>query len=142
MEPVFRLTNAETRLAELLWENAPIASMEMIKLAEREFGWKKSTTFTNLKFLIDKGLAKNEKSCVTMLYTRDEIIAEQSRRYVDDTFGGSLPMFIAAYTSNRKLPPEQVAELKRLIDEQPGNSNEPHIRRDSRKSREGGGGSG
>jgi len=118
MEPVFRLTNAEARLAELLWSNAPIASMEMIKLAEREFGWKKSTTFTNLKFLIDKGLAKNEKSRVSMLYTRDEIIAEQSCRYVDDAFNGSLPMFIASYTSNRKLSPEHVAELKRLIDDQ------------------------
>ena len=123
MEPVFRLTNAEARLAELLWSNEPIASMEMIKLAEQEFGWKKSTTFTNLKFLIDKGLASNEKSCVTMLYTRDEIVAEQSRRYVDDTFGGSLPMFIAAYTSNRKLSPQQVAELKRLIDEQGNDDN-------------------
>jgi predicted transcriptional regulator len=94
--------------------------MEMIRLAEREFGWKKSTTFTNLKFLIEKGLARNEKSCVTMLYTRDEISAEQSCRYVDDAFGGSLPMFIAAYTSSRKLSPEQVAELKHLIDQQAG----------------------
>ena len=117
MEPVFKLTNAEARLAELLWANAPLASMEMIKLAEREFGWKKSTTFTNLKFLIEKGLAENEKSRVNMLYTRDEIIAEQSCRYVDDTFGGSLPMFIASYTSNRKLSAQQAAELKRLIDE-------------------------
>jgi predicted transcriptional regulator len=70
-----------------------------------------------LKFLIEKGLARNEKSQVTMLYTHDEIIAEQSCKYVDDTFGGSLPMFIASYTSSRKLLPEQVAELKRLIDE-------------------------
>ena len=116
METVFKLTNAEARLAELLWGNVPIASMEMIKLAEREFGWKKSTTFTILKFLIDKGLAKNEKSCVTMLYTRDEIIAEQSRRFVDDTFGGSLPMFVASYAKGRKLSPEHVAELKSLID--------------------------
>jgi predicted transcriptional regulator len=123
MEPVFRLTNAEARLAELLWGNGPIASMEMVKQAERAFGWKKSTTFTNLKFLIDKGLASNEKSHVTMLYTRDEIIAEQSCRYVDDTFGGSLPMFIAAYTSNRKLSPEQVSELKRLINEQGNDEN-------------------
>jgi predicted transcriptional regulator len=120
MEPVFKLTNAESRLAELLWANEPIASMEMIKLAEREFGWKKSTTFTNLKFLIDKGLARNEKSCVTMLYTRDEIIAEQSCRFVDETFGGSLPMFVAAYSSNRRLTQEQVTELRRLIDEHDG----------------------
>ena len=117
MKPVFKLTNAEARLAELLWNNAPIASMEMIKLAQSEFGWKKSTTFTNLKFLIDKGLARNENSTVTMLYTEDEFIAEQSCKYVDDTFSGSLPMFVASFTSSRKLPPEQIAELKRLIDD-------------------------
>ena len=117
MEPVFKLTNAESRLAELLWSNAPIASMEMIKLAEREFGWKKSTTFTNLKFLIEKGLAKNEKSCVTMLYTRDEIAAEQSCQYVDNAFSGSLPLFIASYASKRKLSSEQIENLKRLVDE-------------------------
>jgi len=117
MEPVFRLTNAEGKLAELLWNNAPIASMEMIKLAQSEFDWKKSTTFTNLKFLIEKGLAKNENSTVTMLYSRDEFIAEQSCRYVDDTFDGSLPMFIASFASSRKLSPEQIADLKRLIDD-------------------------
>jgi len=117
MKPVFKLTNAEAKLAELLWNNAPIASMEMIKLAQQEFDWKKSTTFTNLKFLIDKGLAKNDNSTVIMLYTKDEFIAEQSRQYVDDTFSGSLPMFVASFTKGRKLTPEHIEELKRLIDE-------------------------
>jgi len=90
--------------------------MEMVKLAQHEFDWKKSTTFSNLKFLIEKGLARNENSRVSMLYTRDEFIAEKSCRYVDDTFGGSLPMFVASFTSSRKLSQEQLAELKRLID--------------------------
>ena len=116
METVFKLTNAEARLAELLWDNAPIASMEMIKMARREFDWKKSTTFSVLKILIEKGVAKNENSCVTMLYTRDEFLAGQSCRYVDDAYGGSLPMFVASFASNRKLTPEQIAELKRLIE--------------------------
>jgi len=117
MQTVFRLTNAESKLAELLWNNGPIASMEMIKLAQEAFGWKKSTTFSNLKFLIDKGLAKNENSRVSMLYTKEKIIAEQSCQYVDDTFNGSLPMFVASFTSSRKLPPEQIADLKRLINQ-------------------------
>jgi len=117
MEPILKLTKAETKLAELLWENSPVASMEMVKLANTKFGWKKSTTFTNLKFLIGKGLAKNENSTVSMKFTKDEFIAEQSIRYVDDTFSGSLPMFVASFTSSRKLPAEQVEELKRLIDE-------------------------
>ena len=116
MGTVFKLTNAEAKLAELLWNNAPIASMEMIKLAQREFDWKKSTSFSVLKVLIEKGIAMNENSCVTMLYSRDEFFAGQSCRYVDDTFGGSLPMFVASFTSNRKLTPKQITELKSLID--------------------------
>jgi predicted transcriptional regulator len=115
METIFKLRNAEAKLANLLWDNAPIASMEMIRLAERELGWKKSTTFSTLKPMIEKGLAKNENSCVTMLYTRDEFIAEQSCRYVDDTFNGSLPMFITSFISSRKLTPEQIADMERLI---------------------------
>jgi len=117
MKPVFKLTKAEARLAELLWSNAPIASMEMIKLAQIEFGWKKSTTFTNLKFLIEKGLARNDNSCVSMIYSKDQFFAEQSCRYVDDTYSGSLPMFVASFTSSRKLSPDQIDELKRLIEE-------------------------
>jgi len=116
MKPIFKMTKAEAKLSELLWDNAPIASMEMIRLAQNNFGWKKSTTFTNLKFLIEKGLAKNENSSVTMLYTKEEFIAEQSCGYVDDTFSGSLPMFIASFASKRKLSPEQVTQLKNLID--------------------------
>jgi predicted transcriptional regulator len=115
--PTFKLTNAESKLAELLWNHGPIASMEMVRLALRDFDWKQSTTFTNLKFLIGKGLAKNENSRVTMLYTKDEFIAGQSCTFVDDIFGGSLPMFVASFTSSRKLSPEQIADLKRLIDE-------------------------
>jgi len=117
MKPVFKMTKAESKLAELIWKNEPIASMEMIRLALKEFDWKKSTTFTNLKFLIEKGLAQNENSRVTMLYTKDEFIANQSCQYVDDTFNGSLPMFVASFTSSRKLSAEQISQLKQLIDE-------------------------
>jgi len=117
MKPIFRLTNAETKLANFLWKNAPIGSMEMIRQVEKEIGWKKSTTFTNLKFMINKGLAQNVNSIVTMRYTEDEFYSEQSCVYVDDTFNGSLPMFVAAFTSKRKLSPKQVEELKKMIDE-------------------------
>ena len=117
MDTVFKLTKAEEKLADLIWDNAPIASMEMVRLALSELGWKKSTTFTNLKFLIDKGLAKNENSCVQMLYTKEEFKAEQSCKYVDETFSGSLPMFVASFTSSRKLSAEQISQLKSLIDE-------------------------
>jgi len=123
MATEYKLTNGEKRLAELLWNNAPIASMEMIRKAQNEFGWKKSTTFTVLKSLIEKGIAKNENSCVTMLYSRDQFLAGQSCRYVDDAFEGSLPLFVAAFTSNRKLSTEQIEELKRLVMQQEAGEN-------------------
>ncbi|MCL2391120.1 MAG: BlaI/MecI/CopY family transcriptional regulator [Oscillospiraceae bacterium] len=123
MKPDFKLTNAETRLAELVWLNEPVASMELVRLAKDEFGWSKSTTFTHLKMLIKKHVTKNDNSCVTMLFTREEITAQRSCMYVDEAFGGSLPMLVASFTSSRKLTPEQIAELKQLIDEYEGSPN-------------------
>jgi len=123
METVYKLTNAEAKLAELLWNIAPIASMELIKIAEQEFGWKKSTTFSVLKILIEKGIAQNEKSTVTMLCTREQFISGQSRSYVEDTFGGSLPKFITSFIGGKKLTSKQAEELRRLIDEHEGGGN-------------------
>lgn len=123
MEAVYKLTNAEAKLAELLWNIAPIASMELIKIAEQEFGWKKSTTFSVLKILIEKGIAQNEKSTVTMLCTREQFISGQSRSYVEDTFGGSLPKFITSFIGGKKLTSKQAEELRRLIDEHEGGGN-------------------
>ena len=104
MIPVIRFTNAEAKLAELLWENAPVESMEIAKLAEQAFGWKKSVTFTILKALAGKGLARNEKSRVTMLRTRDEIIAEQSNQSTGGARGGYIPMFIVSCNSKDVMP--------------------------------------
>lgn len=123
MKIVYKLTNSEAKLAELLWNIAPIASMELIKIAQQEFGWKKSTTFSVLKILIEKGIAQNEKSTVTMLCTREQFISGQSRSYVEDTFGGSLPKFITSFIGGKKLTSKQAEELRRLIDEHEGGSN-------------------
>lgn len=114
------LTAAEEKLAVLIWREAPLTSPELVALAAREMDWKKSTTYTVLKKLCDKGVFKNENANVSVVLTRDEQIARQSRRYVEDTFGGSLPKFIASFFGGRKLTPEQAAELKRLIEEHEG----------------------
>ncbi|HOQ75525.1 MAG TPA: BlaI/MecI/CopY family transcriptional regulator [Thermoclostridium sp.] len=111
------LTEAEERLASLIWRHAPISSPDLVSIAARELTWKKSTTYTVLKKLCDKGVFKNENATVSVLLTREEQMARQSRSYVEEAFGGSLPRFIAAFFSGRKLTPEQAAELKRLIDE-------------------------
>ena len=114
------LTEAEERLAVLIWREAPLTSPELVAFAHQEMGWKKSTTYTVLKKLCDKGVFKNEHANVSVLLNRDEQIARQSRHYVEDIFGGSLPKFITSFFSGRRLTPEQAAELRRLIDEHEG----------------------
>ena len=114
------LTEAEEKLAVLIWRDAPLTSPALVALAEREMNWKKSTTYTVLKKLCDKGVFKNENANVSVVLTRDEQIARQSRRYVEDTFGGSLPKFITAFFGGKTVTPDQAAELKRLIEEHEG----------------------
>jgi predicted transcriptional regulator len=111
------LTIAEEKLATLIWRDAPLTSPDLVALAEREMAWKKSTTYTVLKKLCDKGVFKNQNAKVSVILTRDEQIARQSRQYVEDTFGGSLPKFIASFFSGKKLTLKQAEELKRLIEE-------------------------
>jgi predicted transcriptional regulator len=114
------LTAAEEKLAGLIWREAPLSSPDLVALAEREMDWKKSTTYTVLKKLCDKGVCRNDNTNVSVVLTQDELIASQSRRYVEDTFGGSLPKFITSFIGGKKLTPEQAAELRRLIDEYEG----------------------
>lgn len=110
------LGNVEARFADIIWTNEPIASTNIVKLAEEQLGWKKSTTYTVLKRLSEKGIFKNENGTVTSLISRDEFYARQSERFIEDTFDGSLPMFLAAFTSRKKLSQEDIEELKRMID--------------------------
>jgi len=114
------LTAAEEKLAALIWRDAPLTSPDLVALAEREIDWKKSTTYTVLKKLCGKGVCKNENANISVLLTRDEQMARQSRRYVEDAFGGSLPKFITSFIGGGKLTPEQATEIKRLIEEQEG----------------------
>ena len=116
------LTEAETKLADLIWREAPLMSPDLVALAEEEFHWKKSTTYTVLKKLCNKGVFKNENAKVSVLLTRKEQMTHQSRCYIEDTFGGSLPNFITSFVGGRKLSPEKASELRRLIDALEGDS--------------------
>lgn len=118
----FSLTAAEEKLARIIWANAPLTSPELVVLAERELEWKKSTTYTILKKLCGKGVFQNENANITVTLTREELAARQSRRYIEDAFGGSLPRFIASFFNGKKLSREQAAELKRLIEEHEGSN--------------------
>lgn len=107
----------ESKFADIIWENEPLSSSELAKLSEQELGWKKTTSFTVLKRLCNKGLFQNIKGTVTSLISRDEFYSMQSERFVEENFNGSLPAFVAAFTKNKNLSPEEVTELRRLIEE-------------------------
>ncbi len=112
----YKLGEVETRFAELIWENEPLSSGELVKHCAEKLGWKKSTTYTVLKKLCDKGYFRNEDGAVTSLISREGMQAQESRRFVEDTFGGSLPAFFAAFTSERQLSDKEVADIRRMID--------------------------
>ncbi|AUS96046.1 BlaI/MecI/CopY family transcriptional regulator [Clostridium thermosuccinogenes] len=113
----YKLAKSEARFADLIWQHEPIGSGELVKLCEREMGWKKSTTYTVLKKLCEKGIFKNENAVVSSMIKKDEFYAKQSRRFVEDIFGGSLPKFLTAFIGEKKLSERQAEELKKLIDE-------------------------
>jgi len=112
-----QLGAVEARFADLIWAREPISSADLVKLCEEAFSWKKSTTYTVLKRLCDKGIFKNEKGTVTGLLTREEFYARQSERFVAEQFHGSLPAFLAAFTSRKQLSPEEVSALRRMIED-------------------------
>lgn len=113
----YKLTESEERFAELIWKNEPIGSGDLVKLCETEMNWKKSTTYTVLKKLCDRGIFKNENAIVSSLIKKDTYHSRQSIRFVEDNFGGSLPKFLTAFINGRGLSKQQAEELKRLIDE-------------------------
>ena len=114
------LGTVEAKFADIIWSGEPLSSSELSKKAESELGWKKTTSFTVLKRLCDKGLFKNEKGIVTSLVSRDEFYSMQSERFVEETFQGSLPAFLAAFTGRKKLSKKEVEELKRFVDDYEG----------------------
>lgn len=118
----YKLGAMETRFAELMWDNVPISSGELVKLCEKELSWKKSTTYTMLRRLCERGIFQNMNGTVISLMNRQEFNALQSECFVKETFNGSLPQFLAAFTLRKKLSLKEIDELQKLIDEKRGES--------------------
>lgn len=112
----FRLGVVETRFAELIWAHEPLTSGELVKLCAKELEWKKSTTYTVLKKLCDRGIFQNQDGVVTSILSQKEFQSRQSRRFVEDTFSGSLPAFIAAFAEGGELSDQELLEIRRMID--------------------------
>lgn len=112
----------EARFADLIWQNEPLSSGSLVRLCEGELGWKKSTTYTVLKKLCERGIFRNEGGEVTALISREDFYALQSHRFVEESFDGSLPAFIAAFSSRKALTAQEIAEIRRMIDGMEGSS--------------------
>ncbi|MBQ8408811.1 MAG: BlaI/MecI/CopY family transcriptional regulator [Clostridia bacterium] len=105
----------ESRFADIVWENQPLSTKELVNICEKELNWKRTTTYTVLKKLCDRGIFKTENSTVTAILSKDEFQAIQSEQFVGDTFDGSLPAFLAAFTSRKKLSAKEIEEIRRMI---------------------------
>ena len=113
----YTLGEVEARFADLIWQNEPLSSGELVKKAEEVLLWKKSTTYTVLRRLCERGLFRNENGTVTSAVSREEFCAQKSEQFVKETFGGSLPQFLTAFSRRRKLSEEEVGALLKFIDE-------------------------
>lgn len=112
-----QLGAVESRFADIIWERAPITSSEIVKLAQERLHWKKSTTYTVLKRLCEKGLFVNNGGTVSLLVSREDFYAMQSQHFVEQTFDGSLPAFLAAFTTRKALTSEEIDCLRRIVRE-------------------------
>ena len=111
-----RMGTAEAKFADIIWENEPISSGDLAKLGNKEFEWKKTTSFTVLKRLCERGLFQNQNGTVTSLVSREEFYARHSDQYVEETFGGSLPAFLTAFGRKNKLSAKEIDEIQMIID--------------------------
>lgn len=111
-----KLGVVESRFADIIWKNEPLGSGDLVKICFDELEWKKSTTYTVLKKLCDRGIFKNESGVVSSLISKEEFYARQSEYFVEETFDGSLPAFIAAFTKRKKLTEQEIQEIRKMID--------------------------
>ena len=110
-----RLGAVESRFADIIWKHEPVSTSDLVKLCESELEWKRTTTYTVLKRLGERGIFTNDNGVVSSLISREDFFSMQSEKFVDETFSGSLPAFLAAFTSRKTLSKEEITELKNLI---------------------------
>lgn len=118
----YKLGEIETIFADIIWDNEPVSSRRLTELAEEILNWKRTTTYTILKRLCERGLFQNNGGTVTSLVSREEFYARQSEQFVEDTFQGSLPAFLAAFGSRKKLSDAEIDELQKVINAMRGES--------------------
>ena len=111
-----KIYETEYRFCCIIWEHEPINSGELVKLADRELGWKKSTTYTIIKRLCKRGILKSEDAVITSLYSKEQIQHGESLEFLEKTFDGSVPAFLAAFANSKSLSAHDVAEIRKMIE--------------------------
>ncbi|NLL46825.1 MAG: BlaI/MecI/CopY family transcriptional regulator [Clostridiales bacterium] len=114
--PEMKLAVVESHFADIIWKNEPIPSRELAKICEQELSWKRTTTYTVLKKLCERGIFQNNDGIVTSVISKQEFYGMQGEKLVDEAFDGSLPAFIAAFTKRKSLTSEEIAEIRLMID--------------------------
>lgn len=112
-----KIFESEHRFCQILWEREPVSSTELVRLCREKLGWKKSTTYTVIRRLAERGVVKLENACVTSLISQEQIQHSESRTFVDRIFGGSLPQFIAAFAGEKRLTRQEAEALRQMIDQ-------------------------
>jgi predicted transcriptional regulator len=111
-----KLCDSDFRFMQIVWENAPLGSGKLVELCQDGLGWKKSTTYTTIKKLCEKGIIQNEKAIVSVLIPREQVQSVETDYFVERTFNGSLPQFLAAFLGGKKISEKEADEIKKLID--------------------------
>ena len=113
---IYKLGEMEKRRADLIWANAPMTSKKLVELCAEEFGWKRTTTYTMLKRLCDRGIFANENGTIFVLMAKEDFTLAQSQNFINETFDGSLPMFLTLFSKNKAMKKEDIERLQQLID--------------------------
>lgn len=112
----YKLCDSDYRFMTIVWEWAPVGSGKLVQLCREKLGWKKSTTYTAIKKLCEKGYIQNVDAVVSVLIPREKVQACESEYFIERTFNGSLPSFLASFLGDKKISEQEAEELKQLID--------------------------
>lgn len=119
-----KIFDSEYRFATIVWDNEPLSTRKLVELCQQQLEWKRTTTYTVLRRLCDRGIMRMENSTVTSLIPRQQIQHHESRTFVQRTFRGSLPQFVAAFLGDESITPQEAEEIHRLIDQAGGGSHD------------------
>ena len=111
-----KIHEGEYRFCLIMWEHEPVSSLELVRLCQEKLDWKRTTTYTVIKRLGDRGVLKLENGVVTALISKEEAESAEIDTFVESKFGGSLPAFVAAFTKHQKLSDEDLEEVQQMID--------------------------